>query len=228
MPSSRKKPKPPNPPLKQERLNTVAAFLGGLRFSGRRSLRARKRETMAAWLKDVKSGLRLALIIVGTIVILGLLGRGLRLISVGGWGDLALGIGIVFAVSVFLLATVRWWAKWFFAACCLFTLRTILAGVLGRTISVPSIVAPRILFAEYACIFLAMALLSYRFVSAKPNWPDSVCLVGAVVALVYSLFSDEVAVQRMLVAVLLLGFGSAYHNFFSRLRRQSAGISKTR
>ena len=160
----------------------------------------------------VTSSPRLALALLGAVVILGVLGRGLRLISVGRPEDLILGIGIVLVVNILLLATVRWWAKWYFAACCLTTLRAVVMGALGRTISVPSIVAPRSLFAEVAGISAVMAFLSYRFVSARPNSLDSVCLVGAVTATVYSLLSDK-PIRWILVAVLLLGVCSAYRRF---------------
>src|SRR5437588_2758058 len=59
-------------------------------------------------------------------------------------GGLVLGVGITLVVTLLLLATVRWWAKWFFAVCCLTTLRALVMGALGRTISVPSIAAPEI------------------------------------------------------------------------------------
>ena len=88
-------------------------------------------------------------------------------------------------------------------------------GVLGRTVSVPSIVAPRIVFAEMAGIFAVMAVLSYKFVNSKPNWLDSVCLVGAVTASVYSLLGNR-PMTYLLVAGLLLGVGSAYHAFEAR------------
>jgi hypothetical protein len=162
----------------------------------------------------VNSSPRLALAMLGAIVLLGVLGGGLRLISIGGSGDVALGIGMVFVVTSVLLATAPWWAKWFFAACCLFTLRAAISVLLGRTVSVPSILAPRVVFAQIACIFAVMAFLSYRFVSAKPNWLDSVCLVGAVIAIVDSLLSGK-PIRWMLGAALLLGVGSVYRKFVS-------------
>jgi hypothetical protein len=157
---------------------------------------------------------RLALAILGAIVVLGVLARGLRLLSSGGKGGLALGIGIVLVVTSLLLATVRWWAQWYFAACCLTTLRAVVMGALGRTISVPSMAAPRSLFAEVAGISAVMALLSHRFVSARPNSLDSVCLVGAVTTTVYSVLSDK-PMRWTLVALLLLGVCSAYSRFAS-------------
>src|SRR6266436_8993698 len=167
----------------------------------------------------VTSSPRLALALLGAVVILGVLGRGLRLISVGRPEDLILGIGIVLVVNILLLATVRWWAKWYFAACCLTTLRAVVMGALGRTISVPSIVAPRILFAEIAGISAVMAFFSYRFVSARPNSLDSVCLVGTVIATVYSMVSDN-PIGWILVAVLLLGVCDAYRKFVARGRNR--------
>ena len=97
---------------------------------------------MVAWLADVKSGSRLALTMVGTIMTVSVLVTGLLLLGAPGKRGLVLGIGIVLVVTFLLFATVRWWAKWFFAACCLITLRAVVMGALGRTISVPSIAAP--------------------------------------------------------------------------------------
>jgi len=160
----------------------------------------------------VISSAHLALALLGAVVILGVLGRGLRLISIGGTENVILGIGMVLVDIILLLATVRWWARWYFAACCLTTLRAVVMGALGRTISVPSIAAPRSLFAEVAGVSAMMAFLSYRFVSARPNSLDSVCLVGAVTATVYSLLSDK-PIRWILVAVLLLGVCTAYSKF---------------
>ncbi len=170
---------------------------------------------MTARLDEVKSGLRLALTVVGAILIIGLLGRGLQLIRIGGRGNVALGIGSVLVVCGILFVTVGRWAKWFFAACCLFTLRAIVITLLGRTISVPSIVAPRILGAEIVGLLGVMVFLSFRFVGTKPNWVDSVCLIGAVIAFVYSLLANG-DIRWMLVAVLLLGVSTAYSKFVAR------------
>lgn len=168
---------------------------------------------------------RLALAMLGAIVVISVLATGLLLLGSDGRGGLALGIGMVLAVTILLLATVRWWAKWFFAACCLTTLRAVVMGALGRTISVPSLAAPRSLFAEVAGVSAVMTLLSYRFVSVRPNSLDSVCLVGAVTATVYSLLSDK-PVRWILVAVLLLGVSSAYRRFRGPRPQLTAGLSK--
>jgi hypothetical protein len=160
----------------------------------------------------VISSPRLALAMLGAIVLISVLATGLLLLSSGRRGGLALGVGMVLVVCVVLLVTAGRWAKWFFAACCLTTLRAVVMGTLGRTISVPSIAAPRSLFAEIAGISAVMAFLSYRFVSARPNSLDSVCLVGAVTATVYSLLSDK-PIRWISMAVLLLGVCSAYRRF---------------
>jgi hypothetical protein len=162
-----------------------------------------------AWSADVKSGSRLALTMVGTIVTISVLVTGLLLLGAPGKRGVVVGIGMVLGVTILLFATVHWWAKWFFAACCFITLRAVLMGALGRTISVPSIAAPRSLFAEIACISAVMAFLSHRFVRARPNSLDSVCLVGAATAAVYSLLSNK-PIRWILVAILLLGVCDAY------------------
>jgi len=161
---------------------------------------------------------RLALAMLGAIVVVSVLTTGLLLLGARGprrQEGLVLGIGMVLVVTILLLATVHLWAKWFFAACCLTTLRAVVMGALGRTISVPSIAAPRSLFAEIAGISAVMAFLSYRFVSARPNSLDSLCLVGAVTTTVYSLISDK-PIRWILVAVLLLGVCNTYSRFAAR------------
>jgi hypothetical protein len=164
---------------------------------------------MVAWLSEVKSGARLALTMVGAIVTISVLVTGLLLLGAPGKRGLGAGIGMALVVTILLLATVHWWAKWFFAVCCLTTLRAVGMGALGRTISVPSIAAPRSLFAELASISAAMVFLSYRFVSVRPNSLDSVCLVGAVIATVYSLLSNK-PIRWILVALVLLSVSTAY------------------
>ena len=84
-------------------------------------------------------------------------------------------------------------------------------AALGRTISVPSIVAPRTYFAEFAGTSALMAYLSYRFVSTKPDWLDSICLVGALTAIANLLVntSRPSTLASALVAVLLLALSWA-------------------
>jgi len=62
-------------------------------------------------------------------------------------------------------------------------------AALGRTISVPSIAAPRIVFVELIVVAAVMCLLTYRFMLTKPTRLDSVALVGALTALLYSFAS---------------------------------------
>ena len=77
---------------------------------------------------DVKSGSRLALTVLGAIVTISALATGLLLLGAPRKGGLVLGVGITLVVTLLLLATVRWWAKWFFAVCCLTTLRALVMG----------------------------------------------------------------------------------------------------
>lgn len=176
---------------------------------------------MVSWLKDVKSGLRIALTTVVGIVIIGLQGKGLRLLNEGAQRNVAVGIGMVLASSSLLLVTAGRWAKWFFAGCCLITLRAAVFGLLGRTVSVPSIAAPRIQFFEIGGIFAAMALFSYRFIDSKPNWVDAVCLTVSVIAVVDSLVANR-PTGGLLVSLTLLGACSAYKTFVSHDHRKFA------
>ena len=169
--------------------------------------------------EEVKSGVRLALTAVGLVVglVLGIstLLLGFRLIETDKRGQALWGTVMVLFIAVVLWATVAYWAKWFFGVCCLFTLRSTIAGLLGRTVSVPSMVAPRIVFAEFVGVFAAMSMLSYRFVEKKPNWLDAICLVGASLAVAHSLI-DKGPIRWMLLAVLSLGVSAAYNYMHTR------------
>jgi hypothetical protein len=156
--------------------------------------------------EQVKSGLRLAGVIVAAIVVLCLLGLGLRTINVASWGDesrLAPGIAELLIAGAILFATVNHWAKWFFAACCGNLLRVLAMAALGRTSSVPSMTAPRAWFLTMAGLMAVMAFLTYGFAHRQPNRMDSVCLVGALVALVYSVI-DATPVRWVALALSLL------------------------
>jgi uncharacterized BrkB/YihY/UPF0761 family membrane protein len=85
--------------------------------------------------------------------------------------------------------------------------------------------APRSLFAELSVIFAVMCFLSYRFVSAKPNWVDSVCLVGAVIAFVFWMLTGG-AIRWMLPSVVLLGMAFAYTKFVRHGHFQKAAGAK--
>jgi len=172
-------------------------------------------------LEELKSGVRLSLITVGAIVLVSTLVVGLRLIETRVRNRMLLGATIVLVVAMILRLTVARWAKWFFAACCLITLRALVMGALGRTISVPSIAASRSLFAEIAGISAAMAFLSFRFVSARPNSLDSICLVGALTATMYSLITDK-PFQWISVALVFLCVCDGYSRFVLRNR---AGVT---
>ena len=171
-------------------------------------------------LGEVKSGVRLALVTVAAILLVSSLFIGLRLVEASTRSGLPFGILIVVFVAAVLWLTVARWAKWFFAACCLFTLRAATCFVLGRTISVPSIVASRPLFLGLSAVFAAMAVLSYRFVDTEPNRVDSICLVGAVVGFAYALLKGD-ALWWLLVPTLFLGISAAYDMIAGRPQKAS-------
>jgi len=80
-------------------------------------------------------------------------------------------------------------------------------SALGRTISVPSIAAPRSYFVGLAAASALMAFLSYKFVSTDPDSVESACLVGALTAIV-NLFVNTSRVSMLvstIVAFSLLG-----------------------
>jgi hypothetical protein len=156
-----------------------------------------------SWGKQVASGLRLALTVVGVLLLLGLLIKGLLLLRSDDPNRTFGGIAIISLVCVLAFVTTSHWAKWFFGVCCLLVLRGFAMFLLGRTVSVPSIVAPRSYFALVTGIFVLMAVLSYRFVDSSPNWLDSLCLVGTVVTTTAWFINNSVI--WLLAGVVLLG-----------------------
>jgi hypothetical protein len=160
-----------------------------------------------SWGKQMAAGLRLALTVVGVLLVLGLLIKGLLLLHSDDPNRTLGGIVTISLVCILAFVTTSHWAKWFFGVCCLMVLRGAAMFLLGQTVSVPSIAAPRSYFALVTGVFLLMAVLSYRFVDSSPNWLDSLCLVGALVAAMASVISNSL--RWSLVGLVLLGLGWA-------------------
>jgi hypothetical protein len=170
---------------------------------------------VTGWLAQVKSGIRLALTIVGSMLVILMLFLGVWFVMGATPKAVIWGMVVSLVPIVTLWVTVARWAKWFFALCAMNVLRTVMMLLLGRTISVPSLVAPRILFAKVAGACALLAFLSYRFVHANPNKVDSLCLIGALTACVASVLSKS-PLKWVLVAVLLLGACNLYAWFRTR------------
>lgn len=176
---------------------------------------------------QVKSGLRLAAGVIGVISILFLLIGGLHFLTIGTRSDLVLGIAMVMTSTIVCLATVVWWAKWFFGACCVYTLTALVTGVLGRTATVPSVAATGGFIWELIGILVIIDLLSYRFLHDRPNCLDSISLVGAIIAFLFS-FLAQAPTKWMLLSVLFLAVSFAYGQLTkSRLERKGAGCHLT-
>ena len=178
--------------------------------------------------EQTKSGLRLALSVVGVLISLGILTKGLLLVRSGTRMGVVEGAAVIFLICVLAFVTTPRWAKWFFGVCCLMVLRGALASAIGRTVSVPSLEAPRIHFLEFAGLFALMAFLTYRFVDSRTTWLDSLCLVGAFVTVVYTFISNSLT--GLLLAVLFLGTGYAHQQYqlHSRSRVTPEASSTTR
>jgi hypothetical protein len=178
--------------------------------------------------EQTKSGLRLALTVVGVLIGLLTLVKGLLLVRSGTRMGVVEGAAVIFLICVLAFVTTPRWAKWFFGVCCVMVLRGALMGAIGRTISVPSLEAPRIYFLEVVTLFALMAFLSYRFVDSRTTWLDSLCLIGALVAIVYSFVSNSLS--GMLLAVLFLGIGYAYQRYYlhrrSRVTPEASSIAR--
>jgi hypothetical protein len=168
--------------------------------------------------EQTKSGLRLAFSVVAVLTILGILTKGLLLVRSGTRIDVVEGVAVVFLVGVLAFVTTSRWAKWFFGVCCLMVLRGALASAFGRTVSVPSLAAPRSYFFEMTGLFALMAFLTYRFVDSRTTWLDSLCLVGAFVSIDYTFVSNSLG--GLLLAVLFLGVGYAYQQYQLHSRSQ--------
>jgi hypothetical protein len=178
--------------------------------------------------EQTRSGLRLALSVVVALIILLTLSKGLLLVRSGTRLGVVEGAAVIFLVCVLAFMTTPRWAKWFFGVCCVMVLRGALMGAIGRTISVPSLEAPRIYFWEVIALFALMAFLSYRFVDSRTTCLDSLCLIGALVAIVYSFISNSLT--GLLLAVLFLGISYAYQQYqlHSRSRVTDEASSITR
>lgn len=169
--------------------------------------------------EQAKSGVRLASTVVGGFLVFLLLLKGLLLVRSGTLKATIIGAVVVLAVCSFLFVTSAHWAKWFAPAFGLWTLRAILMGILGRTISVPSIVAPRLFFVGIAAICTIAVLLSYRFVDQEPNRLDSLCLVAGVLAFSSALTSKEQIRDLVLVdAALIPAF--VYDRFVKKRKKR--------
>jgi hypothetical protein len=178
--------------------------------------------------EQMRSGLRLALRVVAVLIILLTLIKGLLLVRSGARIGVVEGAAVIFIICVLAFVTTPRWAKWFFGVCCLMVFRGALASVIGRTVSVPSLEAPRIYFFEFTGLFALMAFLTYRFVDSRATWLDSLCLVGAFVTVVYTFISNSLL--GMLLAVLFLGIGYAYQQYQlhsrSRITPEASSITR--
>jgi hypothetical protein len=164
-----------------------------------------------AWFDEVRSGVRVAFIILAVVGTLMLLVVGLDLVFLSQAAFLMRGSAMLFVAAMVIFLTIRWWAPWFFAACGVNALRSLMVGIFGRAgaFSAARGQAPRRLFFEMALILALMAFLSFRFTDQRPNWLDSICLVGALVAICFSLISPD-HLSWLLMGLLSLGVAFAY------------------
>jgi hypothetical protein len=102
----------------------------------------------------------------------------------GGLAYKLVGAAVTVAAIIVLGATVRRWAKWFFAVCFLMAVKAFFALVFGYTVSQPRLTVDRALAASVLALILAMLFLSYRYVLHPPHSTiESVGLVVAVAGL---------------------------------------------
>jgi hypothetical protein len=116
-----------------------------------------------------------------------------------------IGTVMVVAAIAVLIATVDWWARWFFAVCFLMVVKAFFALVFGYTISQPRLTVDRTLAASVLVLLLAMLFLSYRYLLHPPRSTiESVGLVSAVVGLSAGVLTEP-NVWPLVAGVLLLG-----------------------
>ena len=77
---------------------------------------------------QTKSGLRLAFSVVGALISLGILTKGLLLVRSGTRMGVVEGAAVIFLICVLAFVTTPRWAKWFFGVCCLMVLRGRIKG----------------------------------------------------------------------------------------------------
>jgi hypothetical protein len=103
----------------------------------------------------------------------------------------ALGAGLVLGTATVLFLTARRWAGYFFAACVIATIKASFSLLFGVTISVPRLVTNRVLVSILLCLLIAMAILTFRFVTTLPKSNlQALSLVSAVVGLAWAILIE--------------------------------------
>jgi len=162
--------------------------------------------------KQVKSGFQLAGLVLASLAMLFVLALGEHRITLGDRRDILIGAAAVLTISVVLFITAKYWARWFFASACFYTVKTVITGFYGRSISVPSISAPQPLVWEMAGILGVMTVLTYRFLKQEPNHLDAAALVGALALVVYSVFISR-PILALAIGLLLLAIAFVCSRF---------------
>lgn len=127
-----------------------------------------------------------------------------------------LGVGVVLVTGAVLFLTVRRWAGYFFAACVIAAVKAAFALLFGVTISVPRLVTNRPLVSELLCLLIALAALTYRFVTMLPQSSlQALSLVSAVVALAWVMLTEP-NFWPLCIAIAFLGISWAMERFLKK------------
>jgi hypothetical protein len=145
--------------------------------------------------KQIRSGFRLAGWVLLTLALMLLvLGSTASLVGKGDHTkpiDRVLAGCVLLAISTLLFITVRRWAKWLIGALGYMIIKGAFGLLLGFTPSMPTITRPRLLFLQYLVVLVFAIVLCARYVTHAPRPPETVGLVGLVIALSFSVMCDS-------------------------------------
>jgi hypothetical protein len=103
----------------------------------------------------------------------------------------AIGGCVVFGTGTLLFLTARRWAGYFFALCGIAAVKAVLALLFGVTVAVPRLVTDRKLVFELLCLLGGLSLLTYRFVTTRPeSHVQTLALVIAVIGLAWAMLIE--------------------------------------
>jgi hypothetical protein len=119
----------------------------------------------------------------------------------GGWQrNTVIGLLLIGASIPILAATCRWWAKWFFGFSLFTSLKLVLVLIYGYYWTGP---VPRALSLGGLVLFVLLVILTYRFVSQRPQTGlETTALVAALIAVSSMVLSNSL--WPLAIAVVLL------------------------
>jgi hydrogenase/urease accessory protein HupE len=102
-----------------------------------------------------------------------------------------------------MFVTVQRWVKWLVGVLGYLVLKAGISLLLGFTLSVPSIIRPRLVILEYLVVLVFATGLCARYVNHAPRKVETMGLLGLVMALSFSVVLDSAL--PVLAGVIVLG-----------------------